>query len=86
MSGAYSLRFKRDAEHELERISKVDVNRIRERIGRLQSVPRPPDCKKLGDPNIYRIRQGDYRIIYQVDDAQRLVQILRIGHRREVYR
>jgi len=86
MSGAYSLRFKRDAERELERLPKADVKRIRERIDQLQFLPRPPGCAKLGDPNIFRVRQGDYRIIYQVDDARRVVEILTIGHRREVYR
>lgn len=86
MSGAYRLRFKREAERELERLPKADGKRIRKRIDRLQFAPRPPDCKKLGDHNIYRVRQGDYRIIYRVDDAQRVIDILIIGHRREVYR
>ncbi|MCI0403252.1 MAG: type II toxin-antitoxin system RelE/ParE family toxin [Acidobacteria bacterium] len=86
MLGVYSLRFKSDAERELERLPKSDLKRIRERIDRLQFVPRPPGCAKLGDPSIFRVRQGDYRIIYQVDDARRVVEVLTVAHRREAYR
>ena len=53
----------------------------------LASQPRPPGCEKLvGPENLYRIRVGDYRIVYQVRDEVLLVLVLKIGHRREVYR
>ena len=53
----------------------------------LASQPRPPGCEKLvGPENFYRIRVGDYRIVYQVRDEVLLVLVLKIGHRREVYR
>ena len=53
----------------------------------LASQPRPPGCEKLvGPDNLYRIRVGDYRIVYQVRDEVLLVLVLKIGHRREVYR
>lgn len=86
MPSGYTLRVKRDAERDLERLPQADRRRTINRIRRLAVEPRPVGCKKLGEPDIYRIRQGDYRIIYQIDDALRVVQILKIGHRREVYR
>ncbi len=55
-------------------------------IDDLQANPRPPGCKKLVGENGYRVRTGDYRILYAVDDRSRIVRVYRIGHRREVYR
>lgn len=52
----------------------------------LMANPRPPGTKKIADPAAYRLRQGQYRIIYEVDDKARTVTIFRIRHRREVYR
>lgn len=60
--------------------------RLDEAIESLAAVPRPPSCRKLaGTVDRYRIRVGDYRIIYRVDDAKVTVLVLVIGHRREVY-
>lgn len=59
---------------------------VTDAIDDLQVNPRPPGCKKLVGENGYRIRTGDYRILYAVDDRSRIVSIYRIGHRREVYR
>ena len=86
MPASYSLRVKRSAEKELRRIPKADLRRIVERIERLAAEPRPPGCEKLFDENVYRVRQGDYRMLYSVDDAERVIEVLKIGHRREVYR
>lgn len=86
MPASCSLRIKRSAEKELRRIPKADLRRIVERIERLATEPRPPGCEKLFDENVYRVRQGDYRILYSVDDSERVVEVLKIGHRREVYR
>jgi mRNA interferase RelE/StbE len=65
-------------------------NRIREDIAEaiddLQANPRPPGCRKLAGVEGYRIRTGDYRILYAIDDASQLVRIYRIGHRGAVYR
>jgi mRNA interferase RelE/StbE len=52
----------------------------------LAEDPRPPGSEKLSGHDRYRHRQGDYRVVYAVDDAQRSVEIVKIGHRREVYR
>jgi mRNA interferase RelE/StbE len=85
---AYSLRIKTSAGRELERVaSKRDRGRIVSRIGALAGDPRPPGCEKLaGASNAWRVRQGDYRILFTIDDEIRLVEVFKIGHRREVYR
>jgi len=59
---------------------------IADAIDDLQADPRPPGCRKLVGENGYRVRTGDYRILYAIDDASRLVRIYRIGHRSKVYR
>lgn len=62
-------------------------SRLRNAIDDLQENARPSGCVKLaGEPDLYRIRVGDYRIVYQVNDAQVKVLVLSIGHRREIYR
>ena len=83
---AYSLRIKRSAERELRRLPSRDVERIVRVIGLLAENPRPPGGQKLATGDGYRIRQGNYRIVYTVDDEERVVEIYKIGHRREVYR
>ena len=52
----------------------------------LQSNPRPPGAKKLSGVDGYRVRKGDYRILYTIDDERRLVRVYRVGHRKQVYR
>ena len=56
------------------------------RIQALGSEPRPPGCEKLAGKEGYRVRQGDYRILYTLDDEQRALVVVKIGHRRDVYR
>lgn len=84
----YSIRIKTSAAKELEAVSpKGERQRIVHRIQELAHDPRPRGCQKLvGTGERYRLRQGSYRIVYAVDDAQRLVEVFKIGHRREVYR
>lgn len=86
MPEAYRLVFTRSALRELNRLPNEDTRRIVTRIQRLISEPRPSGCQPLRGADAYRLRQGDYRILYTVNDAQRLIEIYRIGHRREVYR
>ena len=86
MPASYRLRIKRSAEKELRRVRKADLHRIVERMERLATEPRPPDCEKLFAENVYRVRQGDYRILYSVDDGEGAIEVIKIGHRREVYR
>ncbi len=83
----YSLRIKPSAAREIEDIgSRSDRRRVVERIGRLAAEPRPRGCVKLAGGEHYRIRQGRYRIVYQVRDAELIVLVVRVGDRRDVYR
>jgi mRNA interferase RelE/StbE len=84
--GAYSLFLKKSAERDLRKIPQTDLQRIIQRIKELAADPRPSSSEKLAGQDSYRIRQGDYRIVYTVDDDQKLIEIIKIGHRREVYR
>ena len=83
---SYSLKIKRSAERELRAIPKTDLARIVQRIQSLTSNPRPHGSEKLSGEDKYRLRQGDWRIVYGIDDVAKIVEIVRIGHRREVYR
>lgn len=83
---SYSILFTRSAARELERVPTRDRQRIVTRIGALASNPRPVGAEKLSDDDKYRIRQGDYRILYQIVDATLIVTVVRVGNRREVYR
>ncbi|HEV8243509.1 MAG TPA: type II toxin-antitoxin system RelE/ParE family toxin [Nitrospirales bacterium] len=86
MAGSYSLVIKTSAERELRALPKEDRRRVVDRIRGLAHTPRPPGNEKLSGQERYRIRQGDYRIVYAIDDEARIVEIVKIGHRREVYR
>ncbi len=84
----YRLRIKPSAAREIDALdSKRDRQRIIQRIAALSPEPRPSACEKLsGSASKYRIRQGDYRIVYAIDDAARIVEVVKVGHRRDVYR
>jgi mRNA interferase RelE/StbE len=84
----YRLLIKPSAAKEIEAIgTKRDRQRIVSRIQSLAAEPRPPGCEKLaGMSSVFRVRQGQYRVIYSVDDVHRAVEIIKVGHRREVYR
>jgi mRNA interferase RelE/StbE len=73
---------------EIEAIDrKAERRRIVARIRALAEEPRPPGSEKLsGHNDRYRVRQGSYRVVYSIDDAQRIVLIVKVGHRREIYR
>ncbi|MBY5268303.1 type II toxin-antitoxin system RelE family toxin [Spiribacter salinus] len=82
----YELQFKRSVAKDLRGIPKPDVARILERISALSNEPRPPGSEKLTGEDRYRIRQGVYRIIYEIADAALIVTVVKAGHRRQVYR
>lgn len=84
--GNYRLLIKPSAVKELEVLPKKDRQRIADRISRLSGVPRPPAAEKLSGLERYRLRQGTYRIVYAIDDEERVVLVVKVGHRREVYR
>ena len=83
---SYSLSILRRAQKELAQISRGDYERVVEAIRDLADSPRPVGCRKLTSREGWRIRIGDFRVIYEVDDAQRSVTVLHVGHRRDVYR
>lgn len=83
----YQIEFSQQAEKQFEALPQQLQMRLQLRIDALAEDPRPPGVKKLKDAeNQYRIRVGDYRIVYQIQDAILLVILLRIGHRSEIYR
>jgi len=86
VTGSYKLVIKKSAERELRAIRQPDLRRIVDRIRALAGNPRPAGHEKLSGEERYRVRQGDYRIVYAIDDARRTVEVVKIGHRREVYR
>ena len=83
----FEVFIKPSAVKELEAIpSKKDRQRITSRIRRLSENPRPPGCQKLSGRDLFRIRQGVYRIVYSIQDEQLTVLVIKVGHRRDVYR
>jgi mRNA interferase RelE/StbE len=84
----YSVEIKRSAARELERVEPRSQRlRVIARIRALAGEPRPPGAQKLaGIEGVYRIRQGDLRILYEIDEAKRSIVVVKIGHRRDVYR
>jgi len=83
---SYRLQIKPSAVKELEAVALKDRKRLVARMRRLGKDPRPPGCEKLSGHEKYRVRRGDYRILYSVDDAEGAVVIVKVGHRRDVYR
>lgn len=83
--GRYKVEFKQSVAKDLRAIPNADVKRILERITLLAEEPRPAGCSKLSGQERYRVRQGDYRIVYEIRDAVLVVLVVKVGHRREVY-
>ena len=82
----YAIEIKPSAQRELDDLEDALFARVDRKILTLADNPRPPGCKKLkGYRNHWRIRIGDWRVVYTVDDGERLVSITRVAHRREVY-
>ena len=83
---SYELLIAKSAAHELEALPKKDRQRVATKIQTLATDPRPHGSEKLTGYEHYRIRQGNYRIVYSIDDPAQKVTIIRIAHRGEVYR
>ncbi|KAA3639984.1 MAG: type II toxin-antitoxin system RelE/ParE family toxin, partial [Proteobacteria bacterium] len=81
----YKLVFKKSVAKDLRPIPNKDVARILQRIETLRGNPRPIGSEKLSGQERYRIRQGVYRIIYEVTDRQLIVTVVKIAHRKQVY-
>ncbi len=82
----YKILIKPSAVNEIEAVPKKDRLRIIKRIQSLAADPRPPGSEKLTGDDKYRIRQGNYRIVYSVFDKEILVIVVKVGHRRDIYR
>jgi len=83
---SYSILILRRAQKELAQLPDAAYERVKNAIPRLAENPRPPGRRKLSGRDDCRIRVGDYRVIYEIDDAQQTVTVLHVGHRRDVYR
>ena len=84
--GSYAVEIKPSARKELEALPNHLLSRVVRKIQSLSDNPRPAGCKKLkGYKDLWRIRVGDWRVVYIIDDAVRVVSVTRIAHRREVY-
>jgi mRNA interferase RelE/StbE len=84
--GSYKLLIKPSAAREIEDIPREGRLRIIKHIQGLASNPRPPGCEKLSAEDKYRVRQGRYRIVYAISDADLTVVVVKVGHRKEIYR
>jgi mRNA interferase RelE/StbE len=82
----YKVEFKVTFQKDLRVIPKIDRKKILQRIDSLAINPRPPGCEKLTSQNKYRVRQGDYRILYTIDDDELKVRVMKVGHRKDIYR
>ena len=82
----YKVEIKKSAVKELNNLPSNDLKRIIQKIHNLADNPRPPDSKKLTSEEKYRIRSGNYRILYLIEDDVLIIYIVKIGHRRDVYR
>ena len=83
---AYKVFFKKSVWKDLESIPKNDLTKILKRIEMLGDDPRPSGCEKLTGEERYRLRQGKYRILYSIQDDELTVWVVKVGHRKDVYR
>ena len=84
---SYRVRWKKSAQKELKKLNKEIILRVLELVENLAHDPYPDGCRKLrGSQHIYRFRIGDYRVVYDVQSDILTIEIIRIGHRKEIYR
>jgi mRNA interferase RelE/StbE len=83
---SYSVFIKRSAAKELEALPARIRRQVVQRIQALAAEPRPSGCEKLTGEELYRIRQGPYRVVYSITDTDLIVLVIRVAHRRDVYR
>lgn len=83
---SYKLVFKKSVAKDLRQLPRQDVKRILQRIRSLADDPRPAGCERLSGQERYRVRQGVYRIIYEIEDTRLVVLVVKVAHRREAYR
>ncbi len=83
---AYKVHFKASVEKDFTPIPKKDLKKILKRIEDLADNPRPSGCEKLTGQERYRLRQGRYRIVYSIQDDELTVWVVKVGHRKDIYR
>ena len=83
---SYRVFFRKSVRKDLQVLPKADVRRIMARIAALGEDPRPAGCEKLSGQERYRVRQGRYRVVYSIQDDHLTVWVVKVGHRRDVYR
>jgi mRNA interferase RelE/StbE len=84
--GKYRIVFRKSVAQDLRRIPNQDLRRILAAIDSLSEEPRPSGVERLSGKERYRVRQGNYRIIYEIDDKEVVVVVVKVGHRKDVYR
>lgn len=83
----YKILIKASAAKEIQSITtRKDRRRVVEKISKLEDDPRPGGCEKLSGKDRYRVRQGNFRIIYSIDDDRLVVHVVKVGDRKDVYR
>ncbi len=82
---SYNITFKKSVAKDLRNIPNPDIKRILSRIDTLANNPRAEDCVKLSGQERYRVRQGNYRIIYEISDGRLVVLVIAVGHRSNIY-
>ena len=82
----YKIELRRKAQRSLDRLPIGDFEAVLDAVKGLANSPGPRGVEKIRSAGLWRIRQGDYRIVYSIDDGPKTVTVLRIGHRREIYR
>ena len=83
---SYKLRFRSSVSKDLRRLPAKDVAKLLRVIQSLAENPRPPGSEKLSGQERYRVRQGNYRVVYEIFDDELLVIVVKVGHRRNIYR
>lgn len=82
----YTIFITKTAQKQLDKLSTPVADTLIQAIFELGSNPRPSGCKKLKGRNAYRIRKGNYRIIYEINDGRLIITVIAIGHRKDIYR
>lgn len=82
----YSIEFAKSVRKDLRKLAKPEVKKILATIDGLAEEPRPPGSKKLTVENLYRVRVGNYRILYEIQDDRLIVLIVKTGHRKGIHR
>jgi mRNA interferase RelE/StbE len=82
----YKVELRRNARKALDKMQSQERSRILSSILTLEKEPRPRGIEKVKGTELWRIREGDYRIVYDIDDGRKIITVVRIGHRREIYR